>query len=431
MIATPGSWREAPARMLTTIWTVSLAVVFFTNLDAYVYLTSGLWYTRPIYWTLVALLISLPLLAKQFDQATLLLRSPIGFWSIGFLALSALYLVLFPRTQAATAVMFQHMHFVVLFGLFVLVFNAARREVMIALAACTVGVAFLNWLEFFQPLATNTFDCRAVGTYLNPNGAAYALVFGMLAGLHAFPDRAKSWFVTAVGISIVPTYSRSGMIVYLIAMLVLLTSSTINWRRLILPSLTGVLATALLFSLALMDVGGRHGCVSHSIDDRAKLIFAFPAYRDSFKTTVSTPKPLSRDSDKSNPEVKDINGGSAETDFSAQERSTLLKRALSEYSKNWVWGHGPGVTWTWHGGQRTHNIYLEKGIEMGIVGLLLWPAFLILILLSCYGQSRTLAWALMSSGLVLGLFSHNVFESRQILIAAALLLVTSANKSTR
>lgn len=414
MIAMQGSWRESPSRVLTTIWTVSLAVVFFTNLDAFVYLTTGLWYTRPVYWTLVALLISLPLLAKQFAQAMSLLRSPIGLWSIGFLALSALYLALFQRSPAATAVMFQHMHFVVLFWLFILVFNAARREAIIALAVCTVGVALLNWLEFFHPLATNAFDCRAVGTYLNPNGAAYALVFGMLAGLHAVPDRAKPWFVTVVGISILPTYSRSGMVIYAVAMLVLLASGMVNWRRLMLPALAGTVAITLLFSLALMNVDGRHVCVSHSIGDREKVIFAFYPDQDSDKSNLSKQERINQNSD--------------EPDFSTQERIVLLRYALSEYGRNWVFGQGLGITWS--GGQRTHNIYLEKGIEMGVVGLLLWPAFLFLVMLSSHGQSRKLAWALLSSGLVLGLFSHNLFESRQILIVAALLLVTSADKST-
>lgn len=416
MIAMQGSWRVSPSRVLTTMWTVSLAVVFFTNLDAFVYHATGLWYTRPVYWTLTALLISLPLLAKQFDQAMPLLRSPIGLWSIGFLALSALHLALFQRSPAATAVMFQHMHFVVLFWLFILVFNAARREAIIALAACTMGVALLNWLEFFHPLATNAFDCRAVGTYLNPNGAAYALVFGMLAGLHAVPDRAKPWFVTAVGISILPTYSRSGMVIYAVAVLVLLASGMVNWRRLMLPALAGTVATALLFSLALMNVGGRHDCVSHSIGDREKVIFALHTDRDSDKSNLRNQERINQNSD--------------EPDFSTQERIVLLRNALSEYGKNWVFGQGLGVTWTWDGGQRTHNIYLEKGIEMGAIGLLLWPAFLFLIMLSSHGRSRKLAWALLSSGLVLGLFSHNLFESRQILIVAALLLVTSADKST-
>lgn len=423
MIAMQGSWREPPSPVLTTIWTVSLAVVFFTNLDAFVYLTTGLWYTRPVYWTLAALLISLPLLAKQFAHAIPLLRSPIGLWSIGFLALSVLYLLLFPRSPAATAVMFQHMHFVVLFWLFVLVFSAARREAMIALAVCTVGVALLSWLEFFHPLATNAFDCRAVGTYLNPNGAAYALVFGMLAGLRAFSDRARAWFVMIIGISILPTYSRSGMIIYLVAMLVFLASGLIRWQRLMRPALAGIFATVLLFSLAFMNVGGRLDCVSHQVADRAKVIFAFSAGSDSVEPIVA---PLSVT-------VESVASplDSAKSDFSTQERVFLLRNAFSEYRKNWVFGEGLGATWTMGGGQRTHNIYLEKAIEMGVIGLLLWPAFLLLLVFSCQGESRQLAWALLSSSLVLGLFSHNLFESRQIVIAAALLLTMHTNKQPR
>ncbi|MDO8311686.1 MAG: O-antigen ligase family protein, partial [Sideroxyarcus sp.] len=274
---------------------------------------------------------------------------------------------------------------------------AARREVMIALAACTLGIALLNWLEFFYPLATNAFDCRAVGTYINPNSAAYALVFGMLAGLRAFSDRARAWFVVIIGISILPTYSRSGMIIYLGAMLVLLASGMVCWRRLMRPALAGIVATALLFSLAFMNVAGRLDCVSHAVVDRAKVIFAFSADR-------------------------------VESDFSTQERIFLLRNAFSAYRANWLFGEGLGATWVQGNGQRTHNIYLEKGIEMGVIGLLLWPAFLLLLMFSCHGQSRQLACVLLSSGLALGLFSHNLFESRQIVIAAALLLVTSTEK---
>jgi hypothetical protein len=321
-----------------------------------------------------------------------------------FLALSALYLVLFQHSQAATAVMFQHLHFVVLFWLFVLVFSTAIQEVIVALAACTVSIALLNWVEFFYPLATNLFDCRAVGMYLNPNGAAYALVFGMLAGLRAFPVRAKPWFVMVAGISILPTYSRSGMIIYVVAMLVLLASGMINWRRLMLPALVGAGVIILLFSLALINVGGRHDCVAHSIGDRGKAIH--------FSST-------------------DL--GSAESDYSTQSRVTLVRQAYSEYRASWLFGRGLDLTSVWKGGQRSHNIYLEKGIEMGIAGLLIWPAFLLSLALSIHGRSRKWACDLLivSTGLVLGLFSHNLFESRQILIAAALLLVTSADRSTR
>lgn len=393
-------WHESSARALTIIWSITLAVVLFINLDAYVYLGTGIWYTRPVYWTLVALLISLPFLVKQFDQTMHLLRSPIGLWSIGFLILSALYLILFQRSQEATTVMQQHMHFLVLLWLFIFVFSTAPREVMVALAVATVGVAFLNWLEFFRPLASNTFDCRAVGMYLNPNNAAYALVFGMLAGLRAFPDRVKPWFLMIVGISILPTYSRSGMIIYGVAMIVLLATGMVNWRRLVLPALWGAVAIILLFSLALMNIAGRHDCVIHSIGDRSKVIGVLPTER-------------------------------VKLDFSTQERITLYRSAVPEYVGNWEFGKGLGATWAWSGGQRTHNFFLEKGIEMGVVGLLLWPAFLFLLTLSSHGQSRKLAWALLSSGLALGLFSHNLFESRQILIVAALLLVASADKSTR
>lgn len=415
MIVRQGSWRESPSRVLT-IGGVSLATVFFTNLDAFVYLTTGLWYTRPVYWTLAALLISLPVLTKQLNPAMPLLRSPIGLWSVGFLALSALYLALFPNPPTATAVMFQHMHFVVLFWLFILIFGAVQKEVTIALAACTVGMALLNWLEFFYPFNTNALDCRAVGIYLNPNAAANSLVFGMLAGLRALSDRFKPWFVMIVGISILPTYSRSGMIIYGIAILVLLATNMVDWRRLMLPALVGTVITALVFSLALMNVAGRKDCVSHSIGDRLKVISAFNPGEDSIKPTLS--------------EIERINPTSNQPDFSTQERIALLRNAVPEYTENWVFGRGLGVTWTEGSGQRTHNIYLEKGIEMGFIGLLIWPAFLVLLLLHTHGQSRKLAWALLSSGLVLGLFSHNLFESRQILIAAALLLVTSTAKGT-
>lgn len=427
--------REPLTHVLTTTWAVSVAAVFFISLDAYVYLGTNHWYTRPVYWTLLTLIVSLPLLAKRFGQAIpiRLLRSPIGHWSLGFLVLSAIYLVLFPRSQAATAVMFQHLHFVVLFWLFVLVFSAAQREVIITLAACTVGAALLNWLEFFHPLATNAFDCRAVGTYLNPNSAAYALVFGMLAGLQAVRDQARSWFVIAVGISILPTYSRSGMISYAVAMLALLASGTINWRRLMLPAFVGTTTVALLFSLALMNVGGRRDCVSHLVTDRAKVIFAFSAGSSSVKSVVVPPdfvghQAVAEKGEPAGVESVVLSPDSVLPDFSTQERIFLLQNAFSAYRANWLFGEGLGATWALSKGQRTHNMYLEKAIEMGGIGFLLWPSFLFLLMFSCQGQSRKLAWTLLSCSLVLGLFSHNLFESRQLAIAAALLLVMSREK---
>jgi hypothetical protein len=401
---------QAPiSQVFMNMWAPLLAATLFASLDAFLYLTTGLWYIRPVYWTVAALLISLPVFAKQLEQAKRLINTPVGLWSIGFLALSALYLIFAPRTPWTIPVIYQHIHFVILFWLFFLVFQTAPRPVAIVLAACTVGAGMLNWLEFFRPLPSNTFDCRAVGTYLNPNGAASALVFGMLAGLPAVPDRARAWFIMAVGVFILPTYSRSGILAYVVAILVLLTNGTVDWRGLVRPVAVAAVTVSLLFLLAYRDIGGREACVSYMLKDRQN-VMSIPA------AALGS----------GNPEIN--SQPSEKLDFSANERIVLLKKAISEYRENWLLGKGLGSTWPMFGGPRTHNMYLEKGIEMGVLGLLLWPAFLFSVVFSCRGHSRRIAWALLWSGLAVGWFSHNLFESRQILIAAALLVAMSSEQ---
>jgi hypothetical protein len=410
------------SQAFAAVWAVLIAAVFFTNLDGYVYLSTDAWFARPVYWTLAALLVTLPFLSGRLEGLWLRLRSPIGYWSVAFLVLPLAYVILFPKSDIAVKVLFQHVHFVVLLWLFVATFMVSRRAATLAVVVCTLGVALFSWMEMFYPLLSDTPDyCRAAGLYLNPNGAAYALLFGMLGGLAGCSDRVKPWFLVVAGASILPTFSRSALLIFGVATVVLLAVDIVDWRRLKLPVLAGSIGATVLFALALSSVNDRHECVVTAIADRAQIISNLLHLQPAPEAKRSSPSSGARASSSQRQDL---------LDFSAAQRSALTRRALLEYGENWVLGRGLGATWTWEGKQRPHNVYLEKGIEMGLIGLLLWPAFLVALVLSLPKRKRKSSLAFLISCVALGIFSHNLFESRQILIVAALLLAVSLDKDS-
>ena len=258
--------------------------------------------------------------------------------------------------------------------------NAAWAGVAVVLLTA-VG---MNLYEVTSPMKWSLTLGRSAGFFVNPNLAAYAILFATVLLLPRLNGLAQRYLLLLVaGLGVVVTFSRSGATIWVaIVFSVIFAGSRDALGRKRLPS------GGALVLMSLLPV--------------AFLLMTF------------LPAEIQR-----NPNVKQriesFQSGQGH-DASMWERTALIQRGLERLQDNLLFGQGPGqatrimVGSATHG---THNEYLAIAIDFGLLGLLIWLSYFWFL------GSRG-AWSLLA---VLGLvcFSmHSVMLQRSVLLMLAL-----------
>ena len=104
----------------------------------------------------------------------------------------------------------------------------------------------------------------------------------------------------------------------------------------------------------------------------------------------------------------------------SDERFYVAKNAFYEFCSAPVLGHGLGYSWYWAdleiGGQGSHNLFLRYMLEYGLVGIFIWPLFLLALFQS---RNRDLdkiwVFGICIAAIISAFFSHNIPEQGVIL----------------
>jgi O-antigen ligase len=102
-------------------------------------------------------------------------------------------------------------------------------------------------------------------------------------------------------------------------------------------------------------------------------------------------------------------------------RYSLVEYAYADFAQRPWLGNGLGYSWRWAVMQSenvgTHNLYLRYMLEYGILGALIWPAFLYSAY-RCRNQYLNRSWAfcICACGFITAFFSHNIPEQGMILV---------------
>ncbi len=319
--------------------------VFFTNIASY----SQKFGLIPLFWIVMFAGMCAPLILSRLNEGHIQMR-PVVLWGIAYLLISVFW---YYRTDQ-DAVAFQEVQTrfvsVIFLVLMLIVFSGEREQ---RLARCWIAGAVLlatalNVYELFNPLTFSTIPGRSSGLYSNVNQSGAALVLGLILSYQVIPDRFKVAFVTITAIGVLPTFSRSSMIgwVLVVAFFFVRAGIVAQFRR--IATFT-VVAVVLVYSPLWSDL-------QSTLQERG-LINLDILQRVSFLT-----------------------GGGTE-DASSNERRGVAAKAWEMYGQQPVLGWGTGANRHIEGFDvGTHNIYLAMIVDHGVLGFFIVPGLLLSVI---------------------------------------------------
>ena len=378
------------------ILVVFAVAIFFTNISDF----TEQYGMIPLAWIGLFGVLSAPAILGGLVGSRIPIR-PIIFWCAFYITISiASY---YRATQDEVA--FQEIQTRIVSIIFLVLAMVAFRgeeEQRLAqkwIAGAVLLATALNVYELFNPLTFSSIPGRSSGLYSNVNQSGAALVLGLILSYQVIPDRFKMAYVLITAAGVIPTFSRSAMIGWLlvVAYFFIRAGFRAQIRRLaiLITLCIGVMASPLWSD------------IQQSLEQRGTLSLNI-AERIQFFT-----------------------GGSLEDD-STSERKAVASRAWGLFGERPISGWGTSASGRIEGFDvGTHNIYLSMIVDHGAIGFFVIPFLLLSVLWGLNRRSIDIAVPWLLFVLTWGMFSHNVLEERYILLAVGLMASVVAVNRTR
>lgn len=300
--------------------------------------------------------------------------------------------------------------YMLFFSAFIIIYFADLYILSIVLFVTAVFISATYWHDFISPFfyVPQNFILsnpgRAAGLYINANQAGNALVLIGITAMPIISPKLRIYLIGAVIFGVVPTFSRSSIIMSIVALFFWVKFGYIKGYQMVYACIIGVL---------LFIVGG--------------IFFEYGLSSGDLNSSNVTNR------------LGFFTGESGAQDDSANERLFVANLAWDIFLKNPFFGIGVGATRMGGGGdwgffQSTHNIYLLNMVEQGIFGLLVYMCFLWLIFVKGYslirysiGESgRNIGYSIILLAayyLFIGLFSHTLLEESIGFMSLAFLII--------
>lgn len=378
-------------------WAASLSLFFMLNLNQFLFST-GLG-PEPKYWVFVAPAIT-AILFLPARRAGNIWRLPLTWWTLGYLFISILWIGFFYTPIASYNGIVEVVTACTYIAVAMLIYpqfstsNAWWGAVL--WLALTLGVASVV-LEYFFPVffifseAGQGIIGRAAGFYLNPNIAAqgFLLILACLLARGTNLQKLSASALTLFGLLL--TMSRGG----LMAWLLLVTLSTLKGgiSRWFLAVLSGAVALAWLFAPFILNAASAWIPDENAINRLAWIL-----------------------------------GEGNLTDFAANEREDVARFGWEMFAGSPFFGHGIGYMDVWAQPVGTHNMILRHLVEYGVLGVFIFPFFIITSALSTSVRSDK-QWIWMAATVVFfwSLFTHDMLTQPNFIITwLALCLMQSS-----
>lgn len=366
--AAPGGVRAAASSALA----LAAVAYFFTGIDRYGQVSWGL--PQPVFVVAAFTAAALVLAVTAPRQPMVLLRSPVTGWAVAFCAVTAAWAIGAGPTEEVVAELSSRCRSVAFVVALMLALDApeARRAAALAVVASVVVASLLNvaellsFVRFAELPELERVIGRPGGFYVNPNIAGLAIALGVAATLERVPSRARVPLCVLSAVGIAATFSRGAAACFVLALIVLSARGAFRSWQLLLAGVAIVFALLLAFQYA-----SSHGLLNENTVARVRL-------------------------------AKDDSG-----------RLDLARYAWAAFVRSpWT---GEGLGFVRGGTGQPHNMLLYLAADQGFVGLLLFPALGLALVI------RNRAALAFSAGFVLaGAFSHNLLEDRALLVLVAL-----------
>lgn len=375
---------------------ISAVVIFFTNLSIYLFV-SELLPIPTFYWVIAFCVAAIPLyLSRSFFR--LAMQAIMVRWCYGFLMITGLWLI-FQPSQSSEVVwqeFFTRLWSVVFMLLMLSVFSTedaqvwARRSILFVVLL-VIGI---NVYELFNPLTFSMVLGRSAAFYRNPNMCGMALIIGMIFSIGVLPQRYRIIYALLVALGVFLTFSRAAILGWSVTMLALLISQEIRLQRSWLMGLTGT--SLFIFALIpwwddLLYQLNSAGALNSNVVARLEW-FNNPTFSDP----------------------------------SAAARQEVLEVAWQKLADSPLLGNGVGAAQNLLRVENdieisSHNQYLNMMVDHGVIGVLILPLMILALTWSARGEARRISRVFAAYILTLGFFTHNVFDSRFILMSFSLL----------
>lgn len=358
---------------------------FHSNVLNYLFLI-GQTSVPPGVWVVTLMILALPL-ALTRDAWEPILGSPLISWCGVYAALTVLWFMGSSHSGTATSEIAARLGSILFLSTVVFLFGHARvhRVAQRALLASVIVGVTLNVVDLVRPLTFSPIIGRAAGLYINPNGSAISLTVGMIMSVGIVRPRLRAWYVGAVGLGVLLTFSRGGMAVWLLATALLIGQGVLRW-----------LSLARSLGVAVLLAGG------------ALMLL------DKLEPVAESGAAIAADV------WSGVRLAPGIEDYSREIRQQGATLAWHLFAERPLVGHGVGATAEWELSESTHNVYLRHLAEHGVVGFAIVPLLVFALLWGSVPGRREHVIRVAVVGLLWGLFSHNLLDERQFLLCAAL-----------
>lgn len=398
---------RAAAATGSTFYRAALAVaavaVLFTNASLYLSnRTGGL--VIPLYW-LVAFAAAAGGLVLARRPSAPLHVAPIHVWAYGYALVTILWFVPFAeKSAAATQNLIDRLLAAVTLLILAILFAdaGAQRAARVAVAFAVLFAAGVNLYEVANPGIFSTDVGRAAGLYGNANQSAAALVLGMICAQGALPPGLRRPFALVAGLGVLATFSRSGLIGWVVVFAALQLPRGRRLRGLLVLGVVGALVVGFVASPWWTELLGyleQRGTLTAEVRDRLAFF-----------------------------------GGERVADPSSAAREAQALAAWRMFEADPLVGAGTGAAYEPPFAViGPHNTYLAMMVDHGVWGAVILPLLVAATIWGARGEARPVAAQFALFVLFWGLFSHNALEEPYILISFALVasIVQASRRPTR
>lgn len=366
---------------------VSAVALFYSNLHEYMHKAYQVWV--PWQWVLAFLIVALPLLVRQVVTSEML-RLPVVAWCFLYIWVTMVWFVMGSQSEMAwQEVRWRILAIFEILG-FLAVFMDAKAHLFARLAlvvAVLIGVA-INVFELFAPNTFSDVSGRSAGLYVNANMSAEALVLGMILGITALPTWYRGAFILLAGAGVCVTYSRAGLIGWLIAVGGLMLGRCIGATHVVR---TGLIALFLIGVVLLPKA-------------------------DQILTTLERAGSLNADTQERLAWLMDPLGVD---DASSWGRKAVAREAWERVAEHPFLGGGTGAV---HKGLDIppHNQFLSHMIDHGVLGAMLIPLLLLTLIWRAEGESQRVVFIFSCAVLWFSFFTHTFLYNAHSLLLVAL-----------
>ena len=382
--------RDLSFNTITSISTIFLILIIFTHLPIFIdYMTNAGNSGNPVYAPLFYITLFFMAAAIglfQFESGLLYLRTPLVIWTIGFMIVIALNIWRLHLLDLSIGDIelqvdaIERLSILPIVGFICL--HSPRRIIDLLIPVSCILICGGIIIDFVQPnllspIGADIGSGRARGFYINANAGAEAVALALALSRSRVNRHLFMALYLLCGAAIILTFSRSGILIWLVVGMLSAFSGQVNRFILLVPFL--VLLGLNIFTTQIQDY-----------------LESFPEYQ------YKTENMLSR--------LSFFSGsvGGAESEIAEDSRVGLLQEAVFESIKKPIFGHGYSYVDDVNS-NRSHNMILELFHLYGIVGLVIWLSMLY-ILFDGSSQQPLVARLPPLLFLFFSFFSHNIFE---------------------